>query len=462
MEQSIMKDNDGSSRKRSPKYEEIYDHYPLESFLHHTWKKIFVVSCLFAVLLDPLFLYVPMMKDDIKCLQSDRNLKIAALLLRSFTDLFYIYDIIVQVYTSGNFMGFIEEYHRRQHSLASECARDYPEIAKTMTGSYVILIDILAILPLPQVAILIFFSKMRDLRSLDTIRMVIMNLFVILQYVPRLLRTYLSCKEFKMTLKGDIRGTPMWLKGVLNFFMYILASHVFGAIWYFFAIQRVGICWRDSCRKENGCSASTFSCHDHHTFRNIAFLNDLCPMSPTNATRFDFGIYAKVLQSGISGSTNYFQKFSYCFWLGLRHLSSLGSNLEPSIDGWENLFAAFISIIGLLLFLYLIGNLQTYMQLDTARIQAYRHNMKVKQEMEKKDNEIELWLSKNGIPKNLINDIKSKIMNKVRQELEENRDADMDKIFSNLPSNLQNQIMDYMQTPDESGTEDGRDGVVVI
>ncbi|VVA40967.1 PREDICTED: cyclic, partial [Prunus dulcis] len=141
---------------------------------------------------------------------------------------------------------------------------------------------------------------------------------------------------------------------------------------------------------------------------------------------------------------------------------SLGSNLEPSIDGWENLFAAFISIIGLLLFLYLIGILQTYMQLDTARIQAYRHNMKVKQEMEKKDNDIELWLSKNGIPKNLINDIKSKIMNKVPQELEENRDADMDKIFSILPSNLQNQIMDYMQTPDESGTEDGRDRVVVI
>ncbi|ONI21150.1 hypothetical protein PRUPE_2G050400 [Prunus persica] len=95
---------------------------------------------------------------------------------------------------------------------------------------------------------------------------------------------------------------------------------VFGAIWYFFAIQRVGICWHEACRKENGCSASTFSCHDHHTFRNIAFLNDLCPISPMNATLFDFGIYAKVLQSGIPGSTNYFQKFSYCFWLGLRHL----------------------------------------------------------------------------------------------------------------------------------------------
>ncbi|ONI21148.1 hypothetical protein PRUPE_2G050200 [Prunus persica] len=157
---------------------------------------------------------ISLRSDDegcIKCLQYDRNLKIAALLLRSFTDLFYRYDIIVQVYTSGNFLVFIGEYHRRQHSLASEYARDYPghedvwiktkttfwskslvEIAKTMGGSYVILIDILAILPLPQVAILIFFSKMRDLRFLNTISMVIMNLFVLLQYVPRLLSSHLS------------------------------------------------------------------------------------------------------------------------------------------------------------------------------------------------------------------------------------------------------------------------------
>lgn len=38
--------------------------------------------------------------------------------------------------------------------------------------------------------------------------------------------------------------------------------------------------------------------------------------------------------------------------------SSLGSNLQPSVDTWENLFAALVSVLGLLLFLYLIGNLQ--------------------------------------------------------------------------------------------------------
>ncbi|KAI5346260.1 hypothetical protein L3X38_014139 [Prunus dulcis] len=119
---------------------------------------------------------------------------------------------------------------------------------------------------------------------------------------------------------------------------------------------------------------------------------------------------------------------------------SLGSNLEPSVDGWENLFAAFISITGLLLFLYLIGNLQTYMQFDTQRIEAHRHNMKMEQKMEEKGREIELWLSKNGIPKSF----KSQIMGKARQEREENRDADLDYIHTILPLDLQTRIKNCM------------------
>ena len=40
------------------------------------------------------------------------------------------------------------------------------------------------------------------------------------------------------------------------------------------------------------------------------------------------------------------------------YCSSLGQNLETSPYIWENAFAVSISIIGLILFLYLIGNLQ--------------------------------------------------------------------------------------------------------
>ncbi|ONI24082.1 hypothetical protein PRUPE_2G222700 [Prunus persica] len=86
---SAMKDEDGSNKKEDENHDTRWG-----AFLQ-MWKKIFVVSCLFTVALDPLFLYVPMMKDDIKCLLADRNLKTTALLLRSLTDLFYIFDIIL-------------------------------------------------------------------------------------------------------------------------------------------------------------------------------------------------------------------------------------------------------------------------------------------------------------------------------------------------------------------------------
>ncbi|CAL9007909.1 unnamed protein product [Prunus brigantina] len=411
----ITEDEDESSEQwPSPKVESFFQ----------KWKKIFLASCLFAILLDPLFLYIPMVNDDIKCMLFDRNLKIAALLLRSLTDLFYIFDIIFQIYTSDKYSSFMQEYRGRNPRPKKRYRRKFFE-------PYIILIDILAILPLPQVAILIVFSEMSDLRSLTAIRMVVMNLFVLLQYVPRVFRIYLSCKELKGTPKTETEETAIWVKGVLNFFMYILSSHVLGAIYYFLAIQRMATCWHNACRKANGCNTSTFGCHDHHTDRNITFLNDLCPISPMNTTLFDFGIYITVLQSGTMGSTNDFQKFSNCFWWGLRNLSSLGSNLQPSVDGWENLFAAFISIIGLLLYLYFIGNLQTYMQSDA-------HKMK------EKDKETELWLSKNGIPKRLHKEMKLKIMKKVKEELEEDRDADMDKIFSILSENLQRQITEYM------------------
>lgn len=42
-------------------------------------------------------------------------------------------------------------------------------------------------------------------------------------------------------------------------------------------------------------------------FRNITFLNDLCPINSVNTMLFDFGTCITVLQSGISGSINYFQ-----------------------------------------------------------------------------------------------------------------------------------------------------------
>ncbi|PQQ09472.1 cyclic nucleotide-gated ion channel 1 [Prunus yedoensis var. nudiflora] len=96
----------------------------------------------------------------------------------------------------------------------------FSTIAKTIWQSC-ILIDILALLPLPQVVIILFFSKAKGWRSLNIA--MLMNSLAMVQYVPRILRIYFSCKELKESFNERI---GLWIKSVLNFLMYILASHV--------------------------------------------------------------------------------------------------------------------------------------------------------------------------------------------------------------------------------------------
>ncbi|KAI5346255.1 hypothetical protein L3X38_014134 [Prunus dulcis] len=168
-------------------------------WIYPKWRKIFVISCVFAVLLDPLFLYIPIIKEDMKCIQMDKRLSKTALALRSVTDLNY-----------SNFK-FLWNFLFP------------PTIVQTIWRSY-ILIDILAILPLPQVVILIFFSKGRG--SLNAKEL--MNSLAMLQYVTRVLQLYFLCKELTESPSENIK---VWVKCVLNFLLYIISSHVIGAFW---------------------------------------------------------------------------------------------------------------------------------------------------------------------------------------------------------------------------------------
>lgn len=108
------------------------------------WNKIFVITCVTAISVDPLFFYIPVIDDKSKCLGLDRTLKITASVLRTFFDLFYILRIIFKFRT-----GFIAPSSRvfgRGELVDDRCA-----IVMRYLSSYFI-IDILSIIPLPQVS----------------------------------------------------------------------------------------------------------------------------------------------------------------------------------------------------------------------------------------------------------------------------------------------------------------------
>ncbi|PHT45105.1 hypothetical protein CQW23_14263 [Capsicum baccatum] len=48
--------------------------------------KIFILSCVIAISLDPLFLYIPVIDNDNKCLGFDRPLEVTASVFRSFNE----------------------------------------------------------------------------------------------------------------------------------------------------------------------------------------------------------------------------------------------------------------------------------------------------------------------------------------------------------------------------------------
>ncbi|XP_062009259.1 cyclic nucleotide-gated ion channel 1-like isoform X2 [Rosa rugosa] len=366
-----------------------------------TGNQIFAISCI-AVSLDPFFFYIPIINQENKCLGVDKKLRNTLLVSRSLTDFASVLHIVSQVRDwtidpNPDYHTDTDSYFDSElRPTTSRLQKLMKSIVEAINGrmpwlSLSLLIDFLALLPIPQVAIVVVFFKMGS--SKFFLQRTILNVLLIFQYIPRICQIYLSSKK--------LERIGIWVKGAFNFFLYILAGHVLASFWYFFSIQRETSCWHQTCRDVVGC-ISTYECSDS-TPKNISLLNELCPISSPNAAVFDFGIYLDVLQSGNTGSIDFPRKFFYSLWWGIRNLSNFGTNLETSNYVWENCFAILIGLIGLLLFLYLIGNVQTYIQLATTKsvkIEEKAEELR-RSRINKKYREMKMWMSSNGLPKHL-------------------------------------------------------------
>ncbi|CAJ1972340.1 unnamed protein product [Sphenostylis stenocarpa] len=385
------------------------------------WNKIFVLLCVIAVSLDPLFFYVPVIDDEKKCLSLDSKMEITATVLRSFSDAFYIIHMIFQFHT-----GFIAPSSRVFGR--GVLVEDSWAIARRYLSTY-FLVDILAVLPLPQVVILVIIPKMSGFKSLNTKNL--LKFVVFFQYVPRLLRVIPLYRE--VTRTSGILTETAWAGAAFNLFLYMLASHVVGAFWYLFSIERETTCWQEACRSNTTvCNKADMYCNDYWGgFSKIStFLNNSCPIQNEDKKLFDFGMFLDALQSGVVESRDFPQKFFYCFWWGLKNLSSLGQNLATSTYVWEICFAVFISVSGLVLFSFLIGNMQTYLQSTTTRLE----------EMRVKRRDAEQWMSHRLLPDGL----RERIRRYEQYRWQETRGVDEDNLIRNLPKDLRRDIKRHL------------------
>ncbi|KAM3685057.1 hypothetical protein ACB098_11G091600 [Castanea mollissima] len=423
---SIPYVGDQPRKEAGPPPKTILD--PQGQFLQ-TWNKVFVLSCVISVALDPLFFYIPMISEDnrdknyeYKCLGADERLAKIACVLRSLFDAFYVIHIIFQFRT-----GFIAP--SSQVFGRGETITDPVAIAKRYLSTY-FLIDILSIVPLPQVVSLVTIHKHKSQAPLilkQRLKFVIFS-----QYVPRITRLYPLYMEVKRA--SGILTQTAWAGAAYNLFLYMLASHVVGAFWYLFAIEQAGTCWQKYCNNSTACEDKYLYCDDEE-HKNFTSLYENCrykkPDDIENLTDFNFGMFTDALKSGmVLNSTRFRVKLSYCFWWGFRNLSSAGQNLQTSTFIGEIVFAVGISTFGLVLFSLLIGNMQRYLQSTTMRVE----------EMRVQRTDAEQWMSHRMLPEEL----RARVRRYLQYKWQLTRGVEEENLLQSLPKDLKRDITRHL------------------
>ncbi|TYK20846.1 cyclic nucleotide-gated ion channel 1-like [Cucumis melo var. makuwa] len=385
---------------------------PQEPFLQQ-WNKIFVVSCVIAVAADPLFFYIPVFNRQHQCLTTDRPLMIIACILRSFIDIFYLLHIIFEFRT-----GFLPSSLPEPGS--AELIRGLADIAKRYLSSN-FTIDILSILPLPQLLVLVITPALKGSFPMKTKKFV--KIAVLLQYIPRLLRIYPLYKEVVRT--SGILTERAWSGAAFNLLIYLQASHVLGALWYLFSVEQQARCWHEACKKIN-CTSNFLYCGDPNG-QAYLFIDAYCSHKESEGDNaFDFGMYAEAFKFHLTETMSFRRKFIHSFWWALRNVSSSGQNLEVSDYMGEVLFAIFISILGLVLFALLVSNIQKYLQSSNARVEQMRINRRA----------IENWMRQRMLPKPLRRRIRQ--FDEYKWQL--NRGVKEEEVMNDLPINLKRDI----------------------
>lgn len=389
------------------------------------WNRIFLFSCLVALFVDPLFFYLPSVLnlDTSSCMQTDLNLGITVTCFRTVADIFYFLHIVIKFRTA-----YVSPSSRVFGK--GELVMDLNKIGKRYLKSE-FFIDAIAALPLPQIVIWSILPALRSSHADHTNNALV--LIVLLQYIPRLYLIFpLSSQIIKAT--GVVTKTA-WAGAAYNLLLYMLASHVLGASWYVLSIERYATCLKSACRNElnsAGCSLSFLDCGTlNHTDRSqwvqstLVFTN----CSPGNTTFFNFGIFGNAIGNNVV-SSKFLEKYFYCLWWGLQNLSSYGQTLTTSTFVGETLFAILIAIVGLVLFAHLIGNMQTYLQSITVRLEEWR--------LKRRDTEE--WMRHRQLPENL----QQRVRRFTQYKWLTTRGVNEESILQALPADLRRDIQRHL------------------
>ncbi|KAG2379703.1 Cyclic nucleotide- and calmodulin-regulated ion channel 8 [Vigna angularis] len=335
------------------------------------WNKFFEILCIFSVACDPFFFYLPYFNHKSFCLAIDNELASFAVTLRTICDAVYLIRISFQ---SGRV-----------------------KVLETKT---------------------------------------LLLRIVILQYFPRFIRFLPLASEVKKT--AGVFSENALLGAMYYLIWYMLASHITGSCWYLLAIERNDSCWKNACRAVEGCNTHFLYCANsnkrmpgYDTWRNVSetVLKSQCYVED-GSSEFSYGIFSQAIESDIVASIEVFPKFCYCLWWGLQNLSTLGQGLLTSTYPTEVMFSIVIAIMGLILFALLIGNMQTYLQSMSVRLE----------EMRIKRRDSEQWMHHRLLPPEL----RERVRRYDQYKWLNTRGVDEESIVQSLPKDLRRDIKRHL------------------
>ncbi|KAI3796845.1 hypothetical protein L1987_39531 [Smallanthus sonchifolius] len=388
------------------------------------WNQFVVISCLFAIFLDPIFFYVLSVDKDHKCIVFNWRMTKNLVIFRSITDFIYLMHMIVQFR-----LAFISPESRVVG--AGDFVDDPREIAWNYISGFFFL-DLFIVLPLPQIIVLLILPTSVAISGANYAKNLLRSA-ILVQYIPRLCR-FLPLLAGQSTTNFIFESA--WANFVINLLTFVLAGHVVGSCWYLFGLQRVNQCLRDACHKSGfqDCTDLIDCGHGGHIRDLVGYPTWNAWKENVNASAcfdedgFAYGIYVKAVN--LTAENSIITRYTYSFFWGFQQISTLAGNQSPSYFVWEVLFTMGIIGLGLLLFALLIGSMQNFLQgLGRRRL-----------EMSLRRRDVEQWMSHRRLPEHLRKNVRES----ERYNWAATQGVNEEVLMENLPEDLQRDIRRHL------------------
>lgn len=390
------------------------------------WNKFFLISCLLAVFVDPLFFFILSVNRESHCIYFNITFAKVITVLRSATDLIYFFHMLLQ---------FRLAYIGPSTGIGSGALIDNPkEIVQHYLSGWFCL-DVIVVLPLPQIMVWLIIPKVIGMAHAANFTKNLLRIIVLVQYFPRMIR-------FVPLLAGN---SPMgfifetaWANFFINLFLFLLVAHVVGSCWYLFGLQRVNQCLQDACSNATTeqCNLQFLDCGEggNVTKKMMQINASLWEIwtSNSNASEcfyldssvFTYGIYSSAVN--VTVEKDFVNKYVYSLFWGFQQISTLAGNQIPSLFVGEVLFVLGIVVLGLLLTVLLIGNMQNFLlSLSRRRV-----------DMQLRRHDVEAWMARRQLPLKL----RRKVRQAERFKWAANKGVDEEQLLKDLPEDIEKEI----------------------